>query len=154
VARPAAASSARPAALHRWQLLCSPGPQWRDFDPSARATLESDLYVVSPDCDRMGVRLRGRAVAYSGPPVLSEGQPAGAIQIPAGGQPIVLLAGRQTIGGYPKVGVVGRRGLAEMGQALPGDLVTFEFASLQEVTLDSRRWWSKVVDPGWAVEPA
>ncbi len=146
--------SSRPVATHRVHLLCSPGPQWSAFDRSASATLESDLYLVSPDCDRMGVRLRGRSVAYAGPPVLSEGQPAGSIQIPSGGEPIVLLAGRQTIGGYPKIGVVGCRGLAEMGQALPGDVVTFEFTSLEQLALDTRSWWSKLADPVRAVERA
>ncbi len=102
----------------------------------------------------MGVRLRGRPVSYSGQEVLSEGQPAGAIQIPSGGEPIVLLAARQTVGGYPKIGVVGARGLAELGQALPGDLVTFEFASLEELQLDTRRWWARLVDPQACVDPA
>ncbi len=144
----------RPTSLHRLHLLCAPGPQWSGFQAAARSVLEADLYQVSPDCDRMGVRLRGRPVAYSGQEVLSEGQPAGAIQIPSGGEPIVLLAARQTVGGYPKIGVVGARGLAELGQALPGDLVTFEFASLEELQLDTRRWWARLVDPQACVEPA
>ncbi len=143
-----------PVALHRINLLCAHGPQWNAFDRLAIATLESDLYTVSPDCDRMGVRLRGRTISYGGPPVLSEGQPAGAVQITVGGEPIVLLAGRQTVGGYPKIGLVGWRGLAEMGQALPGDVVAFEFVSMQQLTLDTKSWWSRIKDPTRAVEPA
>ncbi|AMB85408.1 allophanate hydrolase [Pseudomonas agarici] len=73
--------------------------------------------------DRMGIRLLGPALTYQGQPMISEGIPLGAIQVPPDGQPIVLLNDRQTIGGYPRLGALTPLSLARLAQCLPGTKV-------------------------------
>ncbi len=70
--------------------------------------------------DRMGIRLLGPELKYQGQPMISEGIPLGAIQVPPDGQPIVLLNDRQTIGGYPRLGALTPLSLARLAQCLPG----------------------------------
>ncbi|KAB0499872.1 biotin-dependent carboxyltransferase family protein [Pseudomonas vancouverensis] len=69
--------------------------------------------------DRMGIRLLGPALLYQGKPMISEGIPLGAVQVPPDGQPIVLLNDRQTIGGYPRLGALTPLALARLAQCLP-----------------------------------
>ncbi|MGB0669522.1 MAG: hypothetical protein ACPGN5_05380, partial [Porticoccaceae bacterium] len=64
--------------------------------------------------------------------ILSEGICLGAIQVPADGQPIVLLADRQTIGGYPKIGSVLSLDLGKLAQVTPGGTVSFEAISIEQ----------------------
>ena len=73
--------------------------------------------------DRMGARLLGPVLQYQGRPMISEGIPLGAIQVPPDGQPIVLLNDRQTIGGYPRLGALTPLSLARLAQCLPGSEV-------------------------------
>ncbi len=73
--------------------------------------------------DRMGARLLGPVLQYQGRPMISEGIPLGAIQVPPDGQPIVLLNDRQTIGGYPRLGALTPLSLARLAQRLPGSEV-------------------------------
>jgi len=68
----------------------------------------------------MGIRLLGPELVYLGTPLISEGIPLGAIQVPPDGQPIVLLNDRQTIGGYPRFGALTPLSLARLAQCLPG----------------------------------
>jgi len=128
-----------PAAPERIHVLFGPGPQ-HDRLTWELTQFTAQTFGVSPDSDRMGIRLSGRAIGGEREQVLSEGQPAGAIQLPSAGLPIVLLAGRQTVGGYPKLGVVAPPGLADLGQALPGTQVSFEFVGLVELERVTRRW--------------
>ena len=64
--------------------------------------------------------------------MLSEGICLGAIQVPADGQPIILLNDRQTIGGYPKIGAVIARDTARLAQLRPGDTLIFEAVNLYQ----------------------
>ncbi|WP_434987219.1 biotin-dependent carboxyltransferase family protein [Pseudomonas protegens] len=73
--------------------------------------------------DRMGARLLGPVLQYQGRPMISEGIPLGAIQVPPDGQPIILLNDRQTIGGYPRLGALTPLSLARLAQCLPGSEV-------------------------------
>lgn len=141
-----------PLASERIQVQFGAGPQ---HDRLARERIQfvGEVFEVSSESDRMGIRLAGRAISGERQQVLSEGQPAGAIQLPAGGLPIVLLAGRQTVGGYPKLGVVAPRGLADLGQALPGVQVSFEFVDLPELESATRRWLQTVATPSLVTEP-
>lgn len=61
-------------------------------------------WTLDNRADRMGIRLLGPQLVYQGAPMISEGIPLGAVQVPPDGQPIVLLNDRQTIGGYPRLG--------------------------------------------------
>lgn len=78
-------------------------------------------WTLDSRADRMGMRLLGTPLEYLGPPLISEGIPLGAIQVPPDGQPIVLLNDRQTIGGYPRLGALTPLALARLAQCLPGD---------------------------------
>lgn len=81
------------------------------------------LWTLDSRADRMGIRLLGPELIYQGAPMISEGIPLGAIQVPPDGQPIVLLNDRQTIGGYPRLGALTPLALARLAQCLPGEHV-------------------------------
>jgi len=107
------------------------GYQQQVFSDADKRMFFSSEYEVSNRADRMGYRLAGPEVKPSIDGILSEGICHGAIQIPADGQPIVLLNDRQTIGGYPKIGSMISLDTARLAQLLPGAKVHFE-----EITID------------------
>jgi biotin-dependent carboxylase-like uncharacterized protein len=80
-------------------------------------------WTLDSRADRMGMRLLGPELVYQGKPMISEGIPLGAIQVPPDGQPIILLNDRQTIGGYPRLGALTPLSLARLAQKLPGSVV-------------------------------
>jgi len=88
-------------------------------------------YTIDKQTDRMGMRLQGQAITGSVTGIISEGIALGSIQIPADGQPIVLLQDRQTLGGYPKVGCVSRCDLSLLAQQSVGKKIRFKRADLQ-----------------------
>lgn len=97
------------------------GPQDDDFTEEGLATFLSSTYQVGLASDRMGCRLRGPAIAHGGPAeIISDGTPLGAVQVPADGQPIVMLCDRQTTGGYPKIATVTCADIPLLAQCLPG----------------------------------
>ncbi|WP_455914980.1 5-oxoprolinase subunit C family protein [Pseudomonas syringae] len=85
-------------------------------------------WTLDSRADRMGMRLLGPELVYQGKPMISEGIPLGAIQVPPDGQPIVLLNDRQTIGGYPRLGALTPLSLAQLAQKLPGSVVRMKAA--------------------------
>lgn len=103
-----------------------PGPRDDWFVPAALQALTSGDYVVSPDSNRIAVRLRGavleRAVTRELP---SEGLVPGAIEVPPDGLPVVMLADHPTTGGYPVIGVVVAEDLWVLAQAAPGTRLRF-----------------------------
>jgi biotin-dependent carboxylase-like uncharacterized protein len=102
-----------------------PGYQDQHFDRMQQRRFFSHEYTVSDRCDRMGYRLEGAVIGCAIEGILSEGICYGAIQIPADGQPIVLLNDRQTIGGYPKIGSALSLDAARLAQLTPGARVRF-----------------------------
>jgi KipI family sensor histidine kinase inhibitor len=93
----------------------------------------SATYTVSQKSDRMGCRLEGPAIEHSqGADIISSGVQTGTIQVPGDGQPIVLMADRQTTGGYTRIAQVIRADLPLLGQARPGSKVRFVQATLAE----------------------
>jgi len=108
------------------------GYQYQHFSSVAKRLFFSSEYTVSDRYDRMGYRLTGSKVKADIKGILSEGICHGAIQIPADGQPIVLLNDRQTIGGYPKIGSVIALDTAKLGQLGQGDKVHFEQISIED----------------------
>jgi antagonist of KipI len=102
------------------------GPQEEFFTPDAYRTLFGSRYTVTPSSNRMGYRLEGAPLEHAGrADILSDATPLGSIQVPASGQPILLMADRQTTGGYPKIGVVIGADLPLAGQLAPGDWLEF-----------------------------
>jgi len=102
-----------------------PGYQQAHFSRLQQRLFFSHAYTVSERCDRMGYRLEGPPISCDIEGILSEGICYGAIQIPADGQPIVLLNDRQTIGGYPKIGSALSLDAAHLAQLKPGGTVHF-----------------------------
>ena len=102
-----------------------PGYQQHHFSRLQQRRFFSHPYTVSNRCDRMGYRLEGPAIECDIEGILSEGICFGAIQVPADGQPIVLLNDRQTIGGYPKIGSALSLDAARLAQLTPGGTVHF-----------------------------
>lgn len=102
------------------------GPQWRGFETSSRQKLVSTPFSVSNQSDRMGYRMTGAAMTLRRPlEMTSEAVTIGTIQVPPDGNPIILMADRQTAGGYPKIGYVLAADLPRLAQALPGDALRF-----------------------------
>jgi biotin-dependent carboxylase-like uncharacterized protein len=115
------------------------GPQWDRFDTAARAAFFTGEYAVAPASDRMGYRLHGPAVSPRESATLpSEAACPGAVQIPDGGEPIVLMPDGPTVGGYSKLVVVIRADLGELAQCQPGRTVRFREISLGEARALSR----------------
>lgn len=122
-----------PRYTHELAVRVVLGPQDERFTEDAIVTFLSSPYTVTREADRMGVRLDGPGLlAPGGADIVSEGVVTGAIQAPAHGRPIVLLGGRQTTGGYPKIATVIGADLWRMGQARPGDVVRFKRVALTE----------------------
>lgn len=101
-----------------------PGPDLAHLPDGAAGDFAATAWTVLPASDRMGLRLDGPPLA-AGSEILSHPLRPGAVQVPAGGGPLVLLADGPTVGGYPVVGVVARADLPRLGQALPGDVLRF-----------------------------
>jgi len=102
------------------------GPQDDYFTERGRRTFAESDYRVSKEADRMGIRLEGPTIEHAkGADIISDGIGPGAIQVPGAGLPIVLLADRQTVGGYPKIATVASVDLPRMGRLLPGQVVRF-----------------------------
>lgn len=125
-------------------LRVLPGPHLSAFTETGRDTFFSQTYTVSPQSDRQGYRLGGPAVARAdADDILSEAMPLGGVQVPPDGQPILLMADRQTTGGYPLVGVVLSADLPRAGQLAPGDPVRFQAMTLAEahdLAVRQERW--------------
>jgi KipI family sensor histidine kinase inhibitor len=113
--------SGSPRYPERISLRIYPGPQ---FDEGAFKKLSSSSYHVDV-LDRMGVRLFGESIQLPAYDVLSQGSPWGAVQVPASGQPIILLADRGRTGGYAKPAICDVRDLWKLAQAKPGTEIYF-----------------------------
>jgi biotin-dependent carboxylase-like uncharacterized protein len=123
-----------------------PGPQSEAFSAAGVERFFGSQYQIGPSADRMGFRLLGPAVNHRGPDpqasadIISDGIVLGAIQVPADRQPIVMMADRQTTGGYPKIGVVASADIPVLAQCVPGkSSVRFRECSPEEAQDRYRR---------------
>ncbi|MBP2630943.1 MAG: urea amidolyase related protein [Firmicutes bacterium] len=109
------------------------GNQMQHFTEKSIQEFFSKPYMVTPESDRMGYRLVGEAVKLTAPlEMISEAVSFGTIQAPPDGNPIILLADRQTAGGYPKFAQVTIVDLAVIAQICPGQTIQFIEVSLKE----------------------
>ena len=107
------------------------GPQDDAFTPEGIETFLSEIYTVTPEFDRMGCRLDGPVITHkNGGDIISDGIAFGAIQVPSAGKPILMLADRQTTGGYTKIANVITADFRLLGQLKGGDKVRFEKVSI------------------------
>lgn len=123
-----------------------PGPQRDFFSDAEYAALTQASYVVGADSGRMGLRLSGRPIAHSrGANIVSDAVAPGSIQIPGDGQPIVLLADRQTTGGYPKIANVISADIPALGRMRSGSSLAFAPVTLEEA-VEARRQMKMQID--------
>jgi antagonist of KipI len=108
------------------------GPHMLRLGAEGRDHLFQSSFQVSRDADRMGYRLDGARLETAGEELLSFGLTAGAVQVPRGGQPILLMADHQTAGGYPVVATVISASMPIAAQLVPGDELRFE-----EITIEA-----------------
>ena len=116
----------------RLRVLLGPHEAW--FTPAAIEALEGTSFLVTPNSNRVGYRLRGdvplaRALAGE---MISDATVIGGVQVPPDGQPILLMADRQVTGGYPIIATVITADLALAGQVAPGDWVRFAVCTRAE----------------------
>lgn len=125
----------QPVAERQWEqpvyaaeitLRCVLGPQADMFTPEGLKTFFASEYVVSAQSDRMGCRLEGAPLqAINGTDIVSDGIAFGSVQVTNAGLPIILMADRQTTGGYAKIATVVSDDLWKVGQGVPGVKVRF-----------------------------
>ena len=102
------------------------GPQEQCFTAGAYETLFGSRYIDHAGVQSHGLPARRAALEHAGgADILSDATPLGSLQVPASGQPILLMADRQTTGGYPKIGDVITADLPLAGQLAPGDWIEF-----------------------------
>ena len=125
------------------------GPQEDYFTAAGLSTFLESAYRVAPAADRMGLRLEGPVIAHAkGYNIVSDGIAPGAIQVPGNGLPIILLADRQTTGGYPKIASVISADLPGLGRVGPGAEITFEAVSVEAAEAARRALEAEIA--GWA----
>ncbi len=109
------------------------GPQDDMFTKQGIHTLLSETYTVTSDFDRMGCRLEGPFIASkNGSDIISDGIAFGSIQVPAHGKPIVLLADRQTTGGYAKIATVASVDIPKLVQRKTDHKIRFQAITVEE----------------------
>lgn len=117
-----------------------PAAQWQQFSRDARAQFVQQTYEVTPQQDRMGVRLKAEhGLADVPQSMISEPLPLGSIQVPAEGQPIVMMNDHQTLGGYPKIGVLTWTARSILAQLPAGRKVQFRWQELDEAQRELRQ---------------
>lgn len=109
------------------------GPQDKSFTEDGRITFLSSAYALTNDCNRMGYRLDGPKIEHVGAAdIISDGIPFGAIQVPTSGTPIVMMADRQTTGGYTKIATTISVDIPKLVQRTYGQKVRFQKISVEE----------------------
>jgi biotin-dependent carboxylase-like uncharacterized protein len=117
------------------------GPQDDYFTAEGLRALLESTYTVSQASDRMGMRLDGPPLEHSakGYNIVSDGIAHGSIQVPGNGLPIILLADRQTTGGYPKIAAVISADIPAIGRMTPGSKLAFEAVSIEAAEAAARQ---------------
>jgi len=109
------------------------GPQWPLLTSASRQSLLESTFQVAPNSDRMGIRMQGPKLALEHPlEMVSSGVATGTLQLPPDGSLILLMADRQTTGGYPRLGEVASVDLPRAAQLRPGEALRLAPVSLQE----------------------
>lgn len=122
------------------------GDQAKYFTESGIKTFGSKIYTLTVQCDRMGFRLDGPVIEHvDSADIISDGAVFGSIQVPSDGNPIVLMADRQTTGGYTKIGTIITTDLPRLSQLPVGDGIHFDIVSIEEAQ-DIYRTYMKRLD--------
>ena len=109
------------------------GEQAKHFTENGIKTFGSKIYTLTVQCDRMGFRLDGPIIEHvDSADIISDGAVFGSIQVPSDGNPIVLMADRQTTGGYTKIGTIITADLPRLSQLPVGDGIHFDIVSVED----------------------
>lgn len=109
------------------------GPEYEQFTAESQRAFWQEPFTITPAADRMGYRLQGPPLLRRAETeLLSSAVAFGTVQVPAGGQPIALLADHQTTGGYPRLAQVASVDWPRLAQAAPGQQLRFQEVSVQE----------------------
>ena len=128
------------------------GPQDDYFSDGSITAFLTSPYTVTTASDRMGHRLSGAVLSGTkGFNITSDSVPPGAIQVPGDGQPIILLADRQTTGGYPKIATVISADLPALGRIGPGAVLRFARVTVTEAEAAARA--AAVARAAWRIMP-
>jgi len=137
-------------------LRVVPGPHWSRLSRSGQEAFRQEPFRVGSRSDRMGLRLNGPALDLEHPlELISAGVTTGTLQLPPDGGPILLLADRQTTGGYPRLGEVASVDLPWAGQLRPGDTLRFRLVPVAEaqgeaLALERRLdFLARILDQEW-----
>jgi biotin-dependent carboxylase-like uncharacterized protein len=159
----------QPAAAEREEAMLRPidlapppcirivlGPQEDHFTPAGLRTLLQSPYAISRASDRMGMRLEGPILEHSskGANIISDGTAPGSVQVPGNGLPIVLLADRQTTGGYPKIATVISADLPALGRMAPGSKISFATVDMAAAESAARRLAADIAAMAMQIAPA
>ena len=121
------------------------GEQATYFTKNGIKTFGSKIYTLTVLCDRMGFRLDGPVIEHiDGADIISDGAVFGSIQVPSDGNPIVLMADRQTTGGYTKIGTVITADLPRLSQLPIGDGIHFDIVSVEEAQAIYRTYMKRL----------
>ena len=109
------------------------GPQDKSFTSAGRKTFLVSEYTVTSEFDRMGCRVEGPFIAYkTTSDIISDGIAFGSVQVPSHGKPIILLADRQTTGGYAKIATVISVDIPKLVQRKTEQKIRFQAVSVEE----------------------
>ena len=134
----------------RTTLRITEGAQATRFADATRAILSEQEYRVTAETNRMGLRLEGALLPAPPGSMLSEGMPLGALQVPPGGQPVILFVDHQTTGGYPVIAAVVSADLPHVGQLRPRDTIRFEWVTMptaRSLLRDQESWLQAALPP-------
>lgn len=116
------------------------GPHTTSFSANARETFFNNTYTVDANSNRMGYRLKSeKSVIPSQEGIWSDPVPFGGIQIPGSGDPIILMADRQTTGGYPRIGTVISTDLPKVAQLVPNNMLHFYPTSVEQAQYKAKQ---------------
>lgn len=147
---PATRNFSKPAGVRQllWgnRVRALPGPEYHEFSEDSREAFWRTAWRLDPQSNRMGYRLQGRKLQREADrELLSHGLVPGVVQVPAGGQPIVLLADAQTTGGYPRIACVIEADLYHLAQLRLGEPIHFVHCTLEDA-LKARQEQQRVLD--------
>lgn len=121
------------------------GPQDDHFTQEAIHTFLNSEYKITSEADRMGYRLDGPKIEHiDGADIISDGIVFGSIQVPGHGSPIIMMADRQTTGGYTKIGTVISPDLNKLAQMKPGGKMNFKKVSIDEAQRIYKEYEKKI----------
>lgn len=132
-ALPLSSVGVRQPLFSNW-IRAIPGPEYEEFSPKGQQDFWRTAWQLSPQSNRMGYRLNGSSplTRTTEREMLSHGLLPGVIQVPHGGQPIVLMADAQTTGGYPRIACIIEADLYHLAQIRLGEVIHFVPCTLAE----------------------